>query len=488
MIRTPHRPRSPLGECLRAVVKSLAPLCPLVLLVIPASLRSAEPPPNFIIILADDLGWADLPLYGNRFHETPALDRLAFEGMRFTQFYASAVCSPTRANLQSGQNEARFGITQHIPGHRRPFARLVDPPVPTQLPLEVETFAQRLGTVGYVSGYFGKWHLGGAGFGPAAQGWQEVFEHIGHSVPPEKTGEPGPRRTAAYLTERAIRFIEEHREAPFVVQVSHYAVHIPLQVLPQLERKYREKPPMPGHPSRPDYAALLEELDQSVAALVEAVDRLGLGERTLIFFVSDNGGLVHDQSGNVYTSNAPLRGEKGMVYEGGIRVPAIARWPGTIPAATVNRTPATTTDLFPTLLELAGLASPESHLIDGVSIAPLLRDPAAEIDRKSFFWHLPHYHHGRPASAVRAGDLKLIEHYEDGSLELYDLELDPGETTDLSTARPQDLARLHAEMIAWRERTSARLPKPNPGFDLEREAELSSRQAPAETRAMDKNR
>ncbi len=403
----------------------------------------------------------------------PALDRLANEGMRFTQFYAGAVCSPTRANLQSGLNEARFGITQHIPGHHRPFAQLTTPIVPSHLPLQVETFAERLQEIGYASGYFGKWHLGQKGFGPSEQGWQSVFEHTGHSVPPEKSGDRKPRRTAEYLTAQAVDFIEAHRERPFVLQLSHFAVHIPLQVLPELEEKYRAKEPVPGYPSRPDYAALLEELDQSVGVLVAAVDRLQLAERTLVMFLSDNGGLVHDQSGRIYTSNAPLRGEKGTLYEGGIRVPAIARWPGTIPAGTVNRTPVSTIDLHPTLLELAGIELLPEAIIDGHSIAPLLSDPAAELPERSLFWHLPHYHHGRPASALRWGNLKLIEHYEDGQLELFDLGIDPGEQSDLAAMQPQQVARLHAEMRVWRSRTAAQLPEPNPDFDPDRQTYLA---------------
>jgi arylsulfatase A len=290
--------------------------------VLAASLGAAERP-NVIIILADDLGWADLPSYGNRFHETPALDRLAAEGMRFTQFYSGAVCSPTRSNLQSGRHEARYGITQHIPGHRRPFAKLIDPAVPLQLPLEVETLAERLGASGYETGYFGKWHLGGEGFGPADQGWKTALEVQKHVVPPEVSGSAGPRRTAAFLTEKAVAFIEEHRDEPFLLQVSHYAVHIPISTTPELLEKYRNKEKVPGFPCLPEYAGLLEELDASVGGIVAAVDRLGLAEKTMIVFVSDNGGLVHDQGGKVYTSNAPLRSEKGTLYEGGIRVPAI---------------------------------------------------------------------------------------------------------------------------------------------------------------------
>jgi arylsulfatase A len=441
------------------------------------SVAAADDRPNLLVVLADDLGWADLPSYGNRYHETPALDRLAAEGMRFTQFYSAAVCSPTRANLQSGRHEARYGITQHIPGHRRPYAKLIDPSVPLQLPLEVETIAESLGAAGYATGYFGKWHLGGPGYGPADQGWQTAFECSKHELSPELTGEDGPRRTAAYLTERAIAFMEEHRDGPFLLQVSHYAVHIPLQTLPELLAKYEEKPPVEGFPSRPDYAALLEELDASVGDLVAAVDRLGLGERTLVVFVSDNGGLVHDQAGTVYTSNAPLRGEKGTLYEGGIRVPAIFRQRGRIPSATLCEAPASTADLHATFLELAGLAGQDRSVapaLDGVSLAPLLRDPAARRERDALFWHLPHYHHSTPASAVRRGDWKLLEFFEDGALELYDLSRDLGESENLAASHPETASELRAALEAWRSDIGARLPLPNPDHDPDRADELAT--------------
>ena len=253
-------------------------------------------PPNIVVILADDLGWADLGCYGNRFNETPNIDRLASQGMRFTQFYAGPVCSPTRANLQSGQDQARFGITQHIPGHRRPFARLIDPIVPSHLPLEVETLAERLKSKGYATGYFGKWHLGGKGFGPVEQGWQSALETKGNVLHPEVTGGQEVRRSAEFLTEQAVGFINAHKDRPFLLQVSHAAVHIPLSTTPELAAKYEAKPPMPGYPSLPVYAGLLEELDQSVGQIVRAVDDATLSEKTLVLFLSDNGGLEHEQT------------------------------------------------------------------------------------------------------------------------------------------------------------------------------------------------
>jgi len=445
---------------------------------VPATALSAPENPNFVLILADDLGWADLPSYGNTYHETPALDRLAESGMRFTQFYAGAVCSPTRANIQSGQHEARFGITQHIPGHRRPFAKLIDPVVPLQLPLEVETFAERLAAGGYSTGYFGKWHLGGPGYGPQDQGWQVAEEFQKHELPPAVTGADGPVRTADYLGEKAVEFIEANRERPFVLQISHYAVHIPLSTTPELLEKYREKSPMAGYPSLPEYAGLLEELDRSVGAIVAALAKNRLSERTLFVFVSDNGGLETDQAGRRYTSNQPLRSEKGTLYEGGIRVPAIISWPGTIPPGTVCDRPAVTTDLYPTFLELAGAMPPAGAALDGLSLVPLLRDPTATLPREALFWHLPHYHHSTPASAVRQGDWKLLEFFEENTSELYDLRADPGESNNLAAIEPEKAAELRVGLAAWRKRVAARLPKPNPAYDPAREDELAKGKRP----------
>ena len=455
------------------------PICQAVLLacvfVFVAAARLDATPPNVVIIFADDLGWADVGCYGNTFNETPHIDRLAAQGMRFTQFYAGPVCSPTRANLQSGQDQARFGITQHIPGHRRPYARLIDPVVSSHLPLEVETFAERLQSTGYRTGYFGKWHLGGPGFGPEQQGWETAVEYQGNVLSPEVTGDSEPRRTAEFLTEKAIDFIEQHRDQPFLLQVSHIAVHIPLSTTPELLAKYEAKEPMPGYPSLPAYAGLLEELDQSVGRIAEAIDQAGIAERTLILFISDNGGLEHEQSGRVVTSNRPLRGEKGQLYEGGIRVPAIARWSGNVPADTLCETPVTTIDVYPTLLELATADPLEDQPVDGVSLATLLRDPSAEIGRDTIYWHLPHYHHSTPASAIRRGAWKLIEFFEDGSLELYNLDADIGEQENLAAKESALAQELHASLVAWRERVEARMPMPNPNHDPDRETELLQR-------------
>ena len=446
-------------------------LAALLALVCLAPARAATPP-NLVIILADDLGWADLGCYGNTYNESPHLDRLAAEGLRFTQFYAGPVCSPTRANLQSGQDQARFGITQHIPGHQRPYAKLRDPAVPLQLPLEVETFAERLASVGYRTGYFGKWHLGGTGFSPADQGWQTVLEHKGHDTPPAVSGRQESVRTAEFLTDKAIEFIDAAKDGPFLLQVSHIAVHIPLNTTPDRLTKFQAKSPMPGYPSRPEYAGLLDELDTSVGRLTTHLDRLGLAKNTLIVFLSDNGGIVHEQNGTVVTSNRPLNGEKGTLYEGGIRVPAILRWPGVIAPGGVCATPSISYDLYPTFLELAGLTPPADAGLDGLSLGPLLKNPTAALARDRLHWHLPHYHHSTPASALRQGDWKLIEFFEDNRLELYDLANDPGEKTNLATREPQRAASLQATLAEWRARVSARMPVPNPDYDPARADQL----------------
>jgi uncharacterized sulfatase len=438
-----------------------------------AALTSTLPAaaPNIVVILADDLGWADLGCYGNTFNETPNIDRLAAEGLRFTQFYAGPVCSPTRANLQSGQDQARFGITQHIPGHRRPYARLIDPVVPSELPLDTVTFAESLGANGYRTGYFGKWHLGGKGHTPSDQGWQTALETHGNTQPPSVTGSPETRQTAEFLTEKAIAFIEANSNHPFLLQVSHAAVHIPLTTTPDRIAKYQKKPPMPGYPSRPEYAGLLEELDQSVGAITAALDRLGLSQNTLLFFTSDNGGLVHQQDNTIVTSNHPLRSEKGTLYEGGIRVPAIARWPGTIPPNQQCSTPAITQDLYPTFLDLSQSTKPNQPQ-DGLDLTPLLRDPTSPLSRNALHWHLPHYHHSTPASAIRQGDWKLIEFFEDNHIELYDLSTDIGESKNLAAREPQRAESMRSALKAWREHVNARLPEPNPAFDPARTTEL----------------
>jgi uncharacterized sulfatase len=270
-----------------------------------------------------------------------------------------------------------------------------------------------------------------------------------------------------------VDFIAAHRESPFLLQVSHAAVHIPLSTTPELQAKYDKKAAMSGYPSNPTYAGLLEELDQSVGGIVKAVDDAGLAEKTLILFLSDNGGLEHEQSGTVVTSNLPLRSEKGTLYEGGIRIPAIARWPGQIPNGSLCDQPRVTMDVFPTVLELTGGTSPAQPQ-DGVSLIPALKSPTVAITRQALYWHLPHYHHSSPASAIREGNWKLIEFYE-GGVELYDLEKDPGERTNLAAQESARVAALSASLKAWLKTVNARMPLPNPDYDSGRADELGKR-------------
>jgi uncharacterized sulfatase len=253
-------------------------------------------------------------------------------------------------------------------------------------------------------------------------------------------------------------------------------VHIPLSTTPELQQKYAAKPPMRGYPSRPEYAGLLEELDRTVGRIADAIDRLGLAGNTVLMFTSDNGGLEHEQNGTIVTSNKPLRGEKGSLYEGGIRVPAIMRWPGVIPSGAVSATVAGTIDIHATLRDLAGVSSP-SEPLDGVSFAPVLRQPDAELSRDALYWHLPHYHHSTPASALRRGDWKLIEFLEDGALELYNLREDPGEQRNRAAGEPRRAAELQKALAGWRVNVGARMPMPNPKYDPARANELAGRTA-----------
>ena len=340
----------------------------------------AERPPNVVFILADDLGWADLPVYGNTFHETPNIDRLAAQGVRFTDAYAAApVCSPTRASIQSGQYPARVGITDFIPGHWRPYEKVTVPTNRHQhLPLDITTMGEALQEAGYATGYFGKWHLGGvqAGLGPEDQGYDEavVYQGWGHFELGDKLVPPQDVQPDDYLTdvlaEETVAFMEAHQDEPFFVTLAHFAVHIPLEAQDSLIAKYEAKPkPDPASsagqavgPGNPIYAAMIEHVDESVGRVLDALDSLDLAENMVVVFYSDNGGLVErfdKADGVVVSTNAPLRDEKGSLYEGGIREPLIVRWPGTVEPGQTSEALMTSPDLFPTFAEIAGAALPE---------------------------------------------------------------------------------------------------------------------------------
>ncbi len=439
------------------------------------------PPPNIIFILIDDLGWADLPAYGNAFHETPHIDRLAAQGMLFTNAYAAApVCSPTRASIQSGQYPARIGITDFITGHWRPFERLTVPRNRTQyLPLETITVAEALKEEGYATAYFGKWHLGNPEVTPANQGYDHGFYRRGgghfdvgrHLVPPQEV-DPEDNLTEV-ITEHSLAFMEENRDRPFFLMMSHYAVHIPLQARQELIEKYEQKEKPEHGINNPIYAAMIEHVDQSVGEVLDKLDELALADDTVVLFYSDNGGLYErfDRStGVIVTTNTPLRDEKGSLYEGGIREPFIVRWPTGAAPGTASDALVTSVDLYPTFVDLAGGSMPEGQAFDGTSLVPLLRGDAQDADRTIFF-HYPHYHHSEPAGAIRQGDFKLIEFFDDGRTELYNLHDDIGESHNLAGELSETAAGLQAQLAAWREEIGAAMPVANPDFDEARRAE-----------------
>ncbi|MBP8131632.1 MAG: sulfatase [Candidatus Hydrogenedentes bacterium] len=437
--------------------------------------------PNFVFILVDDLGYADLGCFGSDFHETPNLDRMAAEGMRFTQAYAAApVCSPTRASIMTGKYPARLRLTNFLKGTLSPE----DSPVRTapyadQLPLEETTLAEALRGAGYATCHVGKWHLGGKGYWPEDQGFDVNIAGGASGMPrsffwPDWKGNPplDGGVEGEYLTDRltqeACKFIEAQKEKPFFLYLAHYAVHIPLQGKQDKIAKYQRKleTVSGGAPRQhnPHYAAMLESVDESIGMVLETLRRCGIENDTLVVFFSDNGGLsVEEGPLTPATDNYPLRAGKGYLYEGGIREPMIARWPGMVPNNTVCETPVTSVDFFPTFCSLAGAGAREAaanNALDGVDIGRLFANPSAPLRRGALYWHYPHFANqgGRPAGAMRAGDWKLIEHYERGDLELFNLRDDIGETRNLADQQPRRLRRMRDALDAWRKDVGAVMP------------------------------
>lgn len=443
--------------------------------------------PNIILIFIDDLGWKDLGCYGNDFVSTPNIDQLAADGMRFTDFYAAgAVCSPTRCAVQSGQNQARIGITAHIPGHWRPFERVITPLTTMALPLDTVTVAESLQSAGYSTGYVGKWHLGnGPAFQPNHQGYESATVIGGPHLPgryrvsgrSQWQPQPGQYRTD-FEADVCIDFIKSHRSDPFFLMLSPFAVHIPLGAMSDKVDKYRTLAQKTGRSlPHPVYAAMIEHCDDMVGRIVDAVEAEGLTERTMIVFTSDNGGLYRrydyrPEADDNVSSLAPLKGEKGSLHEGGVRVPLIVKYPPLVEEGTISSEPTISYDFYPTFVELAGGSLPEHQTIDGHSLLPLLVDPAVALDRDALHWHYPHYHHDRPASSIRERDWKLIE-YLDGTkdVELYHLSEDLGESHNLAAEKPGRVADLKKKLAAWRSDVIARMPIPNPSYDPERSGE-----------------
>jgi arylsulfatase A len=439
--------------------------------------RAAGPRPNIILIVIDDLGWADLGCYGSTYHETPNLDALARRGMRFTDGYAACpVCSPSRAAIMTGRYPARLHLTDWLPGRPdQASQKLRRPRFRQELPLDEVTLAEVLGPAGYTSASIGKWHLGGPAFWPEHQGFDMNIGGTETGSPPGgyfrfKTPNLQARSDAEYLTDRltdeAIAFVERNRTRPFFLYLAHYAVHIPLQARTERLARYRAKPASGSLQNNPIYAAMLQSVDEGVGRLMRKLEDLGIEDRTVVIFTSDNGGLSVKEGPNTpATSNSPLRAGKGYLYEGGIRVPLIIAWPGVTRPGSICGVPVSGQDLFPTVRDIAGGAPTPGRVVDGESLAPLLRRTGA-LRRDSLFWHYPHYANqgGKPGGAIRQGNLKLIEGYEDGRSELYDLVADPSERKDLSGERPDEVSRLRDRLDQWRRSVGAQMPTPNPQY------------------------
>jgi len=436
-----------------------------------------EAKPNFLFLLVDDLGWADLACYGSTFHETPHLDRLAREGIRFTDAYtAASICSPTRASLMTGKHPVRVNITDWIPGSSGKGRRLKTPSDDHHLALEEVTIAEALKEGGYSTFYTGKWHLGGTQFSPDKQGFEKYYDP--HENPSK--GSPGNGTTTGRkhgtidLTRETKKFITESKNAPFLAFLSYYDIHTPIIPENKYHAHYRDKAAQLGPSpiairehdgrSRPrqDNAALatmVQSVDDSVGALVTHLASQGILENTYIFFFSDNGGLATKQ-GVGPGCNLPLRASKGWLYEGGIRVPLIVRMPNRRSAGLQLSTPVLSTDIYPTLLSLAGLPlRPEQHM-DGQSFVGLMNGKVKDSASRTLYWHYPHYHGSMwtPGAAIRKGDWKLIQFYHFDKIELYDLSEDLGESKELSKARPEIAGALLTELIEWQKSLGASIP------------------------------
>jgi arylsulfatase A-like enzyme len=470
-----------------------------LLFFVAASIAAAQEgaKPNVVLIVADDLGAMDLGCYGSTFHRTPALDRLAHEGVLFTQAYAACpVCSPSRAAVLTGKYPARLHLTDWLPGRAdMPSQRLQRPNIRQQLPLEEVTLAELFRDAGYATGHIGKWHLGGDGFGPLEQGFGVNIggDHTGtplsYFAPFSKGGRTMPGLAEApagqYLTDRyaieAERFLEAHRDRPFFLYLPHNAVHTPLRAPDELVQQFPAATPFTGQQNNPIYAAMLLALDRAVDKVRAKLAALGIADRTWIVFTSDNGGLSNAEGPQTpATSNAPLREGKGWLYEGGIRVPLIIAGPRIKSPGRTSDAVVSGYDILPTLAEVCGLEVP--HAVDGISFAAVLT-AAAQLPERTLYWHYPHYSNqgGRPGAALRAGNLKLIEYFEDGRRELFDLAADPRETRNLSGERPQEVERLGRQLVAWRTEVGAQLPTPNPHYHPHPQAPNGRIELPAKT-------
>lgn len=446
---------------------------------------AAGQPPNIVLLVADDLGWADTTPYGADLHETPNLERLAREGMRFHRAYAaSPVCSPTRASILTGKYPARLNLTIWRESSRTPPADqpLIPPVVEENLPHAEHTLAEGLRGRGYFTAHIGKWHLGGAAHYPESQGFDVnvggslwgapqtfFFPYRGDQrfgefryVPGLNYGKPGEYLTDR-LTDEAITAMDAADGRPFFLNLWFHSVHTPIEGKPELVERYRAKLEPGLNHTNPTYAAMVHSLDENVGRILDHLDKRGLADNTIVVFLSDNGGFIRDN----ITSNAPLRSGKGSLYEGGIRVPLLVRYPGTTQGGSVCDEPVSTIDLYPTLLEITGAAARPSGggPVDGRSLVPLLKHPKSALGREELFFHYPHYYATTsPVSAVMTREWKLLEYFEDGRLELYRLAEDLGEAHNVAAEQPGVTQALHRKLQAWRQEVNAPMPKRNPDY------------------------
>ena len=476
-----------------------------------------ETRPNVVLIVIDDLGWADLGCYGSKFHKTPNLDRLAADGMRFTQAYAAApVGSPTRAAIMTGRYPQRVGITTSVLGKLDdPSRRLKPPEVAPQLPSSEVTIAEALKTLGYATGSVGKWNLGGQGFGPKEQGFDVSIAGIdvvsvpyrdvapysdqsGNQLPGLEQGPDGEFLTDRLAAE-AENFIADHKSKSFFLYLPHFAVHMPANPKPEIVAKYGKMPSEPnGSQINPNFAAMIESMDAAVGRVLKTLDDLQLSKNTLILLTSDNGGVCNG-NGQIIppTSNAPLRDGMGHLYEGGLRVPLLVKWPGVVKAGSTNDDIVSCLDLFPTIAEACHGAVDRARL-DGLSLLPLLKG-TGQVSREALYWHFPHYNvnaGAKPGGAIRAGDWKLIEYYEatphdtpdhakaealTGRRELFNVNKNGGEGQNFIQEKADIAKDLAAKLAKWREAVGAKMPTDNPNYAPNPQADDGSVMIPSST-------
>jgi arylsulfatase A-like enzyme len=439
----------------------------------PSWAKPAPHPLNVVLILADDYGWTDLSCYGSKFYQTPNIDKLARDGMKFTQAYAACcVCSPTRGAIMTGKYPARTHITDWIPGQMPENPKLIVPDWTKYLPLTEVSLGRAFHNAGYATASIGKWHLGSEEYWPEKQGFD--INIAGTERPNPKTYfapyniptlKEGP--TGEYLTDRlgdeVEKFIENNKDKPFFLYFPEFAVHLPLQAKKPIIAKYKKRIREGMAQTNAIYAAMIESMDDTVGRVRRKLDELNLSDNTVVVFASDNGGRVPT------TSNLPLRVGKGSCYEGGTRVPLIVYWPHVTEPGSVCDTPVISMDFYPTLLEIVGEKKAAKKGIDGVSLIPLLKQNG-KLKRDELFWHYPHYQHYQlggttPYGAIRKGDFKLIEFFDDMRVELYDLKTDIGEHHNLADSMPKKVKELRDRLHEWRKEVGAQMPTRNPNYD-----------------------